>query len=421
MNKILLIGSGAREHAIARALKADQEHQIIVSPGNAGIALDFPCISLKAFQDIVDYAKENEIDYVFVGNEQPLAEGLADVLSMNQIPVIGPSQKAALIESSKVFSKNLMKKYNIPTAEYQVFEQYDACLEYLKTANYPQVLKADGLAAGKGVLIVFDYQSAEDALKLLMLDKKFGDAGNQVIAEEFLVGEEASVFAFCDGEHFISTIFAQDHKAVYDDDKGPNTGGMGAFAPVDKFAHLKEKVDQLVFQPILDGMKNEGYPFVGVLFAGLMIHQDKINVIEFNCRLGDPETEVILPLLDCRFNDLCLAILQKRVHEFDLKWKKQYAVTVVCASEGYPESFDKGNPISIDPEIKEYSGCIYYAGVSQNPQINEGLVNSGGRVLCATALEDNLKKSIDTAYQMVKCIHFDNKYHRTDIGKKGLS
>lgn len=421
MNKILLIGSGAREHAIARALKADQEHQIVVSPGNAGIALEFPCVVLKTFNDIVNYVKDINIDYVFVGNEQPLAEGLVDVLTENQIPVIGPSQKAAQIESSKVFSKNLMKKYHIPTAEYQVFDQYDHCLNYLKTANYPQVLKADGLAAGKGVLIVPDYQSAEDALKLLMLDKKFGDAGNQVIAEEFLMGEEASVFAFCDGEHFISTIFAQDHKAVYDGDKGPNTGGMGAFAPVDQFAHLKDKVDQLVFQPVLEGMKKEGFPFVGVLFAGLMIHQDQINVIEFNCRLGDPETEVILPLLDCRFNELCLAILQKRVHQFELKWKKQYAVTVVCASEGYPESFDKGNPICIDPEISQYSGCIYYAGVSKNTDQAMGLVNSGGRVLCATALEDSLKKSIDTAYQMVDCIHFSNKYHRTDIGKKGLS
>jgi len=424
MKNVLIIGSGAREHAIADAFKRSKGiGKIYVSPGNDGIKKDFECFSTevtdadKPFAELIEQIKEKKIDYVFVGNEQALSDGIADELENAGIPVVGPSQKAAMIESSKVFSKFIMKKYHVPTADYQVFTAHKEALEYLNNAHYPVVVKADGLAAGKGVIIASDFAEASEALKLIFLDKKFGSAGNQVIIETFLKGEEASIFAFSDGQHFVSTIFAQDHKAIYDGDKGSNTGGMGAFAPVDKFSHLKEKVDREIFKPVLDGMKAEGTPFKGVLFAGLMIDKDEINVIEFNCRLGDPETEVILPLMKTDFALLCEAIIQKQIDQIELEFINQYAVTVVSASSGYPESFEKGNPITINQTIENYQGQIFYAGVKQS---GDYLVNNGGRVLCATALADTLKQAIDTAYQMTACISFSNRYYRKDIGQKGL-
>jgi len=424
MKNVLIIGSGAREHAIADAFKRSKGiGKIYVSPGNDGIKKEFECFSTevtdkdKPFAELIEQIKEKKIDYVFVGNEQALSDGIADELENAGIPVVGPSQKAAMIESSKVFSKFIMKKYHVPTADYQVFTAHKEALGYLNNAHYPVVIKADGLAAGKGVIIASDFAEASEALKLIFLDKKFGSAGNQVIIETFLKGEEASIFAFSDGQYFVSTIFAQDHKAIYDGDKGPNTGGMGAFAPVDKFSHLKEKVDREIFKPVLDGMKAEGTPFKGVLFAGLMIDKDEINVIEFNCRLGDPETEVILPLMKTDFALLCEAIIQKQIDQIELEFINQYAVTVVSASLGYPESFEKGNPITINQTIKNYQGQIFYAGVKQS---GDYLVNNGGRVLCATALADTLKLAIDTAYQMTACVSFSNRYYRKDIGQKGL-
>jgi len=424
MKNVLIIGSGAREHAIADAFKRSKGiGKIYVSPGNDGIKKEFECFSTevtdkdKPFAELIEQIKEKKSDYVFVGNEQALSDGIADELENAGIPVVGPSQKAAMIESSKVFSKFIMKKYHVPTADYQVFTAHKEALGYLNNAHYPVVIKADGLAAGKGVIIASDFAEASEALKLIFLDKKFGSAGNQVIIETFLKGEEASIFAFSDGQYFVSTIFAQDHKAIYDGDKGPNTGGMGAFAPVDKFSHLKEKVDREIFKPVLDGMKAEGTPFKGVLFAGLMIDKDEINVIEFNCRLGDPETEVILPLMKTDFALLCEAIIQKQIDQIELEFINQYAVTVVSASLGYPESFEKGNPITINQTIKNYQGQIFYAGVKQS---GDYLVNNGGRVLCATALADTLKLAIDTAYQMTACVSFSNRYYRKDIGQKGL-
>jgi phosphoribosylamine--glycine ligase len=418
MNKVLIIGSGAREHAIADAFKRSKNiSQIFVSPGNDGIRKEFECLKLDSFEEIALFVEKNDIAYVFVGNEQPLSEGICDFLENRNIKVIGPSQKAARIESSKVFSKDLMRKYNIPTAKYEVFEDCEACCRYLEGSQFPIVLKADGLAAGKGVVIAQSLNEAQNAVNQLMKDKKFGEAGNKIVVEGFLTGEEASVFAFSDGKTFVSTIFAQDHKAVYDGDRGPNTGGMGAFAPVDKFIGLKEKVDSLIIKPTLEAMEKEGCPFKGVLFAGLMINKEKVDVIEFNCRLGDPETEVILPLLETDFDELCQSILNSSVANINLIWKDSYAETVVAASEGYPDVFEKGNEIKIEASISGNNGKLFYAGVKEN---NGCLVNSGGRVLCTTGFGNSLKEAIEEAYAMLGKVTFSNKYNRSDIAQKGL-
>ncbi len=424
MAKVLIVGSGAREHAIAVAFQRDTAvEEVFVSPGNDGIAQFFSCFKYEAkdknepFVEIVNFVKEKKIDYVFVGNEQALADGIADYLEAHGIDVIGPSQKAAQIESSKVFSKNLMKKYGVPTADYAVCEDYVAALRHIAGQSFPLVLKADGLAAGKGVIIAQDKQEAIAALDLIFLDKKFGNAGNQVIIESFLSGEEASIFAFSDGEHFVSTVFSQDHKALYDNDEGPNTGGMGAFAPVDKFFMLKDKVDKVIFEPIFQGLKNEGMPFKGVLYAGLMIDGEDINVVEFNCRLGDPEAEVILPIMTNSLAELCQAIIEKSIDQCELKFSGQYAVGVISASKGYPEAFERGKPIFIHKGIETLTGQIYFAGVKQQ---GENLFTNGGRVLCATALGSSLQEAIDKAYSMTECVQFSNQYYRKDIGQKGL-
>ncbi len=424
MINVLIIGSGAREHAIAQAFdKSHKTQNIFVFPGNDGISEEYNCVELLTFAHVVEFINQQNIDLVFVGNEQMLSEGLVDYLSEHQVSVIGPTKSATRIESSKIFAKKLMRKYNIPTADFETFSDIEECLLYLKTVNYPQVVKADGLAAGKGVVICQNIDEAEQAVISMMQEERFGDAGSHIVVESFMKGEEASVFAFCDGEDFISTIICQDHKQIFDGDKGPNTGGMGAFAPVKKFDFLKEQIDESIFRPVLKAMKAEGCPFKGVLYAGLMITETGAKVVEFNSRLGDPETQVLLPLLETDFYDICHAIIQNRIKEIKLHWKDQYAVTVVAASEGYPGKFEKGFEILISNDIQNREDIrINYAGVTRKGRSKDiCLSTNGGRVLSVTALSDSLDQTITKAYEAIKEVNFEHIYYRKDIGKKGLS
>ncbi len=417
--KILVIGSGAREHAIAEAMqRSENVESVIVSPGNDGIGQEFEIVKLPEFEDIKQFVENNDINYVFVGPEQPLADGLVDFLQVNNIDAIGPTKAAAQIESSKAYAKNLMKRCSVPTAAYEVFTEYDKALTYLLNCAYPQVLKADGLAAGKGVIIVDDKDEAIHALKDIMLDEAFGQAGSQVVIEEFMVGWETSIFAFSDGNSFVSTIFSQDHKAIYDGDKGPNTGGMGAYAPVEKASEYHQYVDENIFTPVLRAMREEGNPFKGVLYAGLMITNEGPKVVEFNCRFGDPETQVVLPLLKTDLNKVCSAIIKKQVEKLTLEWKEGFAVNVVAASKGYPGKYEKGKPISI-PVLDGNKRCkIYYSGVKKE---SNHLVTNGGRVLSITAKAEALKDTINEAYQTFEKLSFEGKTYRTDIAHKGLS
>jgi len=420
MTKILVLGNGAREHALAE--KFAQSHaNVIVAPGNDGIKRHFPTFALdtsNTFQSIYNLVKQNKIDFVFVGSEQFLADGVVDFLSEKGIQTIGPTKAAAQIETSKAFAKNLMKTHGIPTASYQSFTDCDSALRYLNNIDFPIVIKADGLAAGKGVIIVRDKNEATTAITEMMAEKKFGSAGNTIIIEEFLQGEEASIFAFCDGESFVSTIFAQDHKQAYDGDDGPNTGGMGAYAPVDRFKHLHTQIDSQIFAPTLTAMKTLGCPFSGILYAGLMIKDNCAKVIEFNCRFGDPETQVILPLLKNSLTDICNAIINKEIHKVTLSWESLYAVNVVLASKGYPGDFEKGQPVHINPSLySDEKLHLYFSGIKYDPQ-TQIYTNSGGRVLGLTALGDSLDSAIDFAYRHIPLIESPNLRYRTDIGKR---
>lgn len=421
LKNILILGSGGRENAIAEAfVKSSKVSEIYVMPGNDGIAKNFKTLPQQDFDGIYGLIKEKNIDLVFVGGEQLLSEGIVDFLSQKGIKVVGPTKAAAQIESSKAFAKNIMKKYNIPTAGYEVFTDFSNAVSYLKNKEYPVVLKADGLAAGKGVLIAETFIEAETYLKDILLNKKFGNAGSSVVIEDFLKGEEASVFAFSDGVDFVSTIMAQDHKRAEDNDRGPNTGGMGAYAPVDKFKHLKGKVDEEIFKPVLEAMNKEGYPFKGILYAGLMIYENEVSIVEFNCRFGDPETQAVLPLLKTDFYDISEAIVDNRISSIKLDWENKYAVNIVLASKGYPEDFQKGLAIDISPEVFSDSKLkIYYAGVKYSSALNS-LVNSGGRVLNLCCFHDTLEKAVNYAYNKINLIKSDILRFRTDIGKKGI-
>ena len=410
--KILVLGSGAREHALAvKFAESRKVEEVIVSPGNGGIALEFKCVALDSFAAISDYVKRNNIAMVFVGPEQPLSEGIVDFLQAEGIVAIGPSKKAAQIESSKAFAKNLMKRYSVPTADYQVFTDYSEAKKYLKSCKYPVVFKADGLAAGKGVVIVKSQDEAEQELKEFMLDSKFGQAGATLVIEEFLEGWETSIFAFCDGDSFVTTIFSMDHKQLEAGDKGPNTGGMGAIAPIIEAQQYKLEIERDIFAPILLGMKEAGYPFTGVLYCGLMITDQGAKVIEFNCRFGDPETQVILPLLKTDLVDVCQAIAENKVNELKLVWKDQFAINIVCAASGYPGKYEKNKVIEVG-DIGEDSK-VYYGGVRNNAG---KLLTNGGRVLGITSLSYNREELIQKSYSLVEKIFFQGKVVRTDIG-----
>ena len=416
--KILVIGSGGREHAIIKKIKQNKNvSKIYAIPGNGGIERDAICIDIKAtdINAIKDFAKKNNIDYAIVTPDDPLVAGLVDALEEMKIPCFGPNKNAAIIEGSKVFAKNLMKKYKIPTAKYETFESYDKAIEYLKTAPMPTVIKADGLALGKGVIIAETKEKAFDTVKNIMKDKAFGKSGDRIVIEEFLEGVEVSILSFTDGKTIIPMISSMDHKRIGDKDTGLNTGGMGTIAPNPYYTKeiAKECFDK-IFIPTISAMNKEGRTFKGCLYFGLMITKDGAKVIEYNCRFGDPETQVILPLLKSDLLDIMIATTNGNLDKVKVEFENKSAACIIMASEGYPLEYKKGFAINIPKDIIER---VYFAGVKKE---NEKLLTNGGRVLGITNIADTLDKAIKLSYEDAKQISFEGAYYRKDIGEKAL-
>ena len=416
--KIMVVGSGGREHAIIKKIKENKNVETIYAlPGNGGMVKDAVCVDIKAtdLDKVVSFAVENNIDYAIVAPDDPLVLGLVDLLEEKGIPCFGPRKNAAIIEGSKVFSKNLMKKYGIPTAEYEVFDNYDDAKKYLETAPIPTVIKADGLALGKGVIIANTRQEAFDALSSIMLDKAFGKSGDKVVIEEFLEGPEVSVLSFTDGKVVIPMVSSMDHKRIGDFDTGLNTGGMGTIAPnpyyTDEIA--KESMEK-VFIPTIEAMNKEGRTFKGCLYFGLMITKKGVKVIEYNCRFGDPETQVVLPLLKSDLLTVMQAVTNETLSETKVEFLDKNACCVIMASKGYPTAYEKGFEITIPTEIEDK---VYVAGAKVE---NGKLLTNGGRVLGVTNIADSLSEAIKLSYKDVKNITFDGAYYRNDIGAKAL-
>ncbi|MCR5055079.1 MAG: phosphoribosylamine--glycine ligase [Lachnospiraceae bacterium] len=417
--KVLVVGSGGREHAIVSSVsKSKKVDKIYCAPGNAGIAELAECVDIKAmeFDKLASFAEEKHIDLTIIGMDDPLVGGVVDVFEQKGLRVFGPRKNAAILEGSKAFSKDLMKKYGIPTAAYEVFDDADKALEYLDNAKYPIVLKADGLALGKGVLICNTKDEAVDGVKTIMKDKKFGSAGNTMVVEEFMTGREVSVLSFVDGNTIKIMSSAQDHKRAGDNDTGLNTGGMGTFSPspfytpeVDAFCR------EHIYQKTVDAMKSEGREFKGVIFFGLMLTEEGPKVLEYNARFGDPEAQVVLPRMKNDIIDVMEACVDGTLDRVDLQFEDNAAVCVVLASKGYPVSYEKGFPISgLDRFDGEKYFC-FHAGTAKNDKGET--VTNGGRVLGITALGEDLKTARENAYKATEWVFFDNKYMRNDIGK----
>ena len=417
--KVLIIGSGGREHAIAWKLsKSPKVTKLYCAPGNAGIGQIAECVPISAmeFDKLADFAQENGIDLTVVGMDDPLVGGIVDVFEARGLRVFGPRKNAAILEGSKAFSKDLMKKYGIPTAAYENFHSPEDAIEYLKTAKMPIVLKADGLALGKGVLICNTREEAMEGVKTLMLDKQFGAAGDTIVVEEFMTGREVSVLSFVDGSTIKTMTSAQDHKRAGDGDTGLNTGGMGTFSPSPFYT---EEVDDFckkyVYQATVDAMKAEGRPFKGVIFFGLMLTADGPKVLEYNARFGDPEAQVVLPRMKNDIIDVVEACIDGTLDQIDLQFEDNAAVCVVLASDGYPVKYDKGLPISGLEEFDRHEGYYcFHAGTKFN---GDQIVTNGGRVLGVTAKGKDLKEARANAYAATEWVKFDNKYMRHDIGK----
>lgn len=417
--KVLIVGSGGREHAIAvSAAKSDKVDKIYCAPGNAGIGQIAECVDIGAmeFDKLVSFAKEKSIDLTIIGMDDPLVGGVVDAFEAEGLRVFGPRKNAAIIEGSKAFSKDLMKKYNIPTAAYENFDSAEDALAYLETAKMPIVLKADGLALGKGVLICNTLEEAKEGVKTIMQDKKFGDAGNKMVIEEFVTGREVSVLAFCDGKTVKCMTSAQDHKRAKDGDQGLNTGGMGTFSPSPFYTEeIKEFCEKYVYQPTIDAMAAEGRPFTGILFTGLMLTEDGPKVLEYNARFGDPEAQVVLPRMKNDLIEVVEACVDGRLNEIDLQFEDNAAVCVVLASDGYPVSYKKGFVIR---GLENFEGKDdYFCFHAGSKKTEEGIVTNGGRVLGVTATGKDLKEARKKAYEATEWVHFDNKYMRHDIGK----
>ncbi|MGM9557523.1 MAG: phosphoribosylamine--glycine ligase [Oscillospiraceae bacterium] len=419
---LLVVGGGGREHAIIKKLKENPTVQTIYAlPGNGGIAQDAVCvpeIGAKDITAIVAFAKSHDIDFAVVAPDDPLALGCVDRLHEAGIACFGPDAKAARIESSKVFSKNLMKKYGIPTARYEVFSDADAALAYLQTAGFPIVLKADGLALGKGVLIAQNLHEAQDAVKTIMQDKSFGEAGEEIVIEEFLTGPEVSVLAFTDGSAIRPMISSMDHKRAGDNDTGLNTGGMGTVAPNPYYtAEIAQVCMDTIFLPTLAAMRKEGCPFKGCLYFGLMLTPDGPKVIEYNCRFGDPETQVVLPLLKTDLLTVMQAVENETLAGLNVEWSDGAAACVILASGGYPSHYEKGKPITFPASTPE-NVTVYHAG----DKLQGGkLVTSGGRVLGISATAPTLQTALADAYEAAETITFDGKFMRRDIGRRALA
>ncbi len=417
---LLVVGGGGREHAIIQSLKKNPSvTKIYALPGNGGIAADAECAGIAATDigGIVNFAKTHDIGFAVVAPDDPLVLGCADELEQLGIPVFGPRKNAAIIEGSKVFSKRLMQKYNIPTAAYAVFTDLKEALAYIEDAPIPTVIKADGLALGKGVIIAQTRQEAKNALRSMLEDKIFGESGSRVIIEEFLTGPEVSVLSFTDGETVVPMISSMDHKRAKDGDQGLNTGGMGTIAPNPYYtAEVARECMETIFLPTIRAMKAEGRPFRGCLYFGLMLTPDGPKVIEYNCRFGDPETQVVLPLLETDLLTIMQAVAAGKLSQVDVKWKDASAACVVMASDGYPTHYEKGFPITL-PELGA-DEHIFIAGA----KLQEGtLVTSGGRVLGAVSVKSSLKEAVDGAYALAERIRFGNAYYRRDIGQRALA
>ena len=415
---ILVVGGGGREHAIIKKLRENSEvDKIYALPGNGGIAMDAECVPVKAtdIEGIVEFAKKARPDYAVVAPDDPLVMGCVDALTNIGIPCFGPDAKAAVIEGSKVFSKNLMKKYGIPTARYQTFEDMEDALYYLETAPIPTVIKADGLALGKGVIIAEKRHEAQEAVREMMHDHKFGKSGDRIVIEEFLEGPEVTVLSFTDGKTVIPMISSMDHKRAGDGGTGLNTGGMGTIAPNPYYTEeVAARCMEEIFLPTIRAMNEEGRTFKGCLYFGLMITKDGPKVIEYNCRFGDPEAQVVLPLLETDLLTVMKAVTEERLSEIEVKWSDEYACCVIAASDGYPVSYEKGYEITMPEEILPN---VYIAGAVEE---DGKLLTSGGRVLGVTAVRPTLKEAIGASYDMLDQIDFANKYYRVDIGQKAL-
>ena len=417
--KILIVGSGGREHAIATSVaKSKKVSKIYCAPGNGGISGIAECVAIGAmeFDRLVEFAKEKAIDLVIVGMDDPLVGGLVDQMEAVGIRTFGPRKNAAILEGSKAFSKDLMKKYNIPTAAYENFDDPDAAIEYIKKGNFPIVLKADGLALGKGVLICNTLEEALDGVKSIMLDKQFGAAGSRMVVEEFMTGREVSVLSFVDGKTIKTMTSAQDHKRAKDGDQGLNTGGMGTFSPSPFYTEsVDEFCKKYIYQATVDAMRQEGREFKGIIFFGLMLTPNGPRVLEYNARFGDPEAQVVLPRMKNDIIEVMEACIDGTLDQVDLQFEDNAAVCVVLASDGYPLAYEKGKLISgLDAFDGKEGYYCFHAGTKMT---EDGIVTNGGRVLGITAKGSNLKEARANAYEATKWVNFDNKYMRNDIGK----
>jgi len=420
--KILVVGSGGREHTLVWKLsQSEKVSKIYCAPGNAGteILAENVDIADTDIEALLEFAKKENIEMTFVGPEAPLVEGIVDKFEKEGLKVFGPSQSAAALEGSKVFSKKLMKDYSIPTAEYEVFTDPEKAIAYIKKIGAPIVVKAEGLAAGKGVIVADTVEEALDAVKLILVNDKFGEAGERIVVEEYLEGEEATVLAFVDGNTIKPMVPSQDHKPAYDNDKGPNTGGMGAYAPApivtDK---MMETIYQDILIPTVQALKQEGIEYKGVLYCGLMIKNGQAKVLEYNVRFGDPEAQVVLPLLETDLIDIADAVVTGQLNKLEIKWKNKKALCVIMASGGYPIEYEKGKAITGIEQVNQNQDMIVFQAGTKN--IDGKLLTDGGRVLAVTALGDDYKEVINKAYKGVEKIHFDDFHIRNDIGQKAL-
>lgn len=418
--RILVVGSGGREHAIVwKIAQSPMVDKIYCAPGNGGISRIAECIPVKALdiEGMVRFSVENNIDMVVVAPDDPLAAGMVDALEDAGIRAFGPRKNAAVIEGSKAFAKDLMKKYNIPTAGYEVFDNSEQAIDYLKNQKYPVVVKADGLALGKGVIIAQSFEEAEEAVKSIMGEKVFGNAGDKIVIEEFLVGPEVSILAFTDGKTIVPMVSSQDHKRALDNDQGLNTGGMGTFSPSRIYSdEMAEYCMENVFKPTVEAMRKENRVFKGVLYFGLIITKDGPKVLEYNARFGDPETQVVLPRLQTDIIEVFSAIIDEKLNEIEVKWNDNAAVCVIMASGGYPQKYRTGYEISgLDETEKDDSVVVFHSGTKSE---NNKYYTNGGRVLGVTAIDNTLDKAIERAYKGVGKVHFTDMHYRKDIGIK---
>lgn len=419
--RVLVIGSGGREHALVWKLASSPRvEKVYCVPGNPGISKIAHCVQLDTNDNfaMIRFAVENKVDLTVVGPEAPLAKGIVDAFAKEGLKIFGPSKAAAQIEGSKAFAKDLMKKYNIPTAGFEVFTEAAAAKEYIKQHGAPVVVKADGLAAGKGVIVAMTLDEALNAIDAIMCDKAFGSAGSQVVVEDYLTGEEASLLAFTDGKTIVPMVAAQDHKRIYDGDKGPNTGGMGAYAPAPVVNdEIRQKVMTDVLKPIIAAMANEGCPYKGCLYAGLMITEDGPKVIEFNARFGDPETQVVLPLLESDLTVIMEACIDGTLCKTEVEWQSGAAVCVVLAAQGYPSAYRKGDVINGIEQAEQQGALVFHAGT----KLSDGhIVTNGGRVLGVTAVASDLVNAIKKTYEAVNDIDFKDVQYRRDIAHRAL-